>query len=102
MQIKFLDTAQDGLQWMFRYYDRAFTAGRKNGMEKYKGAKQLLRDNPYGGHEFDGMKEVRERNIVKTPFSIIYTVRDDIIYVMDIRDQRGVRPVAGLARFKKK
>jgi len=99
MQIRFLETSEDGLRWMFRYYERVFPAGRKSGLHKYREAKKLLRDNPFGGHPFDDINGVRERTILRTPFSIIYTVRDDTIYVIDIRDQRGFRSVAGTERF---
>ncbi len=101
MKIEFLATSEDGLRWMLKYYERVFPSGRKNGLKKYKEAKTLLRENPLSGHEFDEIEGVRELKIPKTPFSIIYTLRDDIIYVIDIRDQRGIRSVGGLERFNR-
>lgn len=87
---------------MLRYYERIFPAGRAQGKKRYQQAKRLLRDNPHGGHPFDGRGNIRELKIQRTPFSIIYTIDSDTIYVIDIRDQRGVRRVAGLGRFTRK
>ena len=98
MKIHFLETSQDGLRWMLRYYENVFPAGRKNGLMNYQNAKRLLRDNPFGGHEFDKMQDIREMRVVKTPFSIIYTVQGETIYVIDIRDQRGIRSFSRIER----
>jgi len=99
VRIEFLATSEDGLRWMLRYYARVFPEGRKNARIHYEDAKRLLRDNPFDGHLYEDWAEVRELKIPRTPFSIIYTLSDDVIYVIDIRDQRGIRSVAGLERF---
>lgn len=84
---------------MLQYYGRVFPDGHKKGQQKYNDAKLLLRANPLSGHQFDDWQNVRELNILQTPFSIIYTIGEDTIYVIDIRDQRGVRRAANLQRF---
>jgi len=100
LKIEYLDTSEDGLLWMTRYYARVFSAGRKNGRAQFAKATQQLLENPLVGRKFDGLENIRECKITRTPFSIIYTVVGDVIYVIDVRDQRGLRMVAGLERFE--
>ncbi len=90
MKIQFLESSLLGLQWMRPYY-RERPHLKDAAARGYQKAKDLLRDNSVTGRSFDGIAGVSERSILNTPFSILYTVKDDTIYVIDIRDGRGHR-----------
>ena len=99
MKLRFLETSEHGLRWMRRYYRLKFPEGQKNALSHFSAAKSQLLDQPFSGHIFDDFDNIREVNITNTPFSILYTIRDDTIYVIDIRDQRGMRSHDALAAF---
>ena len=99
MQLRFLETSEHGLRWMRRYYRLKFPEGQENAQTHFLTAKSQLLDQPYSGHLFDDFENVREMNITNTPFSILYTIRDETIYVIDIRGQRGMRSHEALAAF---
>jgi hypothetical protein len=42
---------------------------------------------------------VREYNITGTAFSLLYSVMADNIWIIDIRDQRGLRSAEALRTF---
>lgn len=86
---------------MLRYYARVFPEGRANAKARYEAAKLQLRENPFSGHRYEDWENVREMRILGTPFSVIYTIGENVIYVIDVRDQRGIRTVAGISRFRK-
>lgn len=99
MKLRFLETSEHGLRWMRRYYRQKFPEGRENAVKHLQVAKSQLLAQPYSGHPFDDFDTVRELSIINTPFSILYTIRDETIYVIDIRDQRGMRSHEALAAF---
>lgn len=72
----------------------------------YKNTRNLITQEPFSGHSFDELDGVLERSISKTHFSILYAVKGQTIYIIDIRDQRGLRSSNALrqyaSRLKKK
>lgn len=51
------------------------------------------------GVKLEGFEAVREKNISGTAFSFLYTVRFDTVFVIDLRDQRGLRSAEALNQF---
>ena len=47
----------------------------------------------------EGRIDVREYKIIGTAFSLLYTVANDTIWIIDIRDQRGFRSAEALRYF---
>lgn len=92
MKLRFASSSEHGLRWMLRYYERVFPAGRKGAAQNYRKAKAQLLQEPYSGHPFRDHDGVFELMIRRSYFSIIYTVEGETIFVIDIRDQRGMRP----------
>ncbi len=99
MKLRFLETSEFGLRWMRRYYSENFPEGKDNAAIHLKLAKLQLSEQPYSGHKFDDFDNVRELNVTNTPFSIIYTIQEEITYIIDIRDQRGMRSHEALEAF---
>jgi plasmid stabilization system protein ParE len=99
MKIRFLETAEPGLRWMRRYFTEQPQLDRQAAVESYKSTKNLLKQEPYIGRIFDEIENVFERRISKTHFSILYSVRDETIYIIDIRDQRGLRSQDALKQY---
>ena len=84
---------------MKRYYREQPQLDSGRVFANYTAAKERLRDNAFAGQRFGDFEEVRELQILKSPFSILFTHRDETIYVIDIRDQRGLRSHEALATF---
>ena len=101
MKIQFLESSTPGIRWMRRYFREQPQLDKQAALESYKNTRNLLKQEPYIGHVFDEIEGVFERAISKTHFSILYTVRDEIIYVIDIRDQRGFRSSNALRQYSK-
>ena len=98
MKIQFLESSLPGLQWMRHYY-RERPQLKTNATQSYKKAKILLRDKIVTAKTFDEIEGVYERSILNTPFSILYTVKNEIVYVIDIRDTRGYRSEHALREY---
>ena len=98
MKLEYLETAQPGLRWFQRYYRENPQLRKAAALAAFRKARGLIKDNPFLGHAFEGMEQVREYSIQGTHFSILYTVRRDTIWVIDIRDARGLRSAEALRR----
>lgn len=99
MKLRFLETSEPGLRWMRRYFRQQSQLDRRAANERFTRARNLLRQEPFAGHIFDEMDGVFELKIQCTAFSILYAVRDDTIYIIDVRDQRGTRSSAALREY---
>jgi len=99
MRIQFLETSEPGIRWMRRYFRVQPQLDKDAAIASFKNAKNLLRQEPYVGHVFDELDGVYELKISKTAFSILYTVKTNIAYIIDIRDQRGLRSSNALRQF---
>ena len=84
---------------MRRYFREQPQLDAQAASESYKNTRSLLKQEPYIGHVFDEIKGVFERRILKTHFSILYAVKADTIYIIDIRDQRGLRSANALRQY---
>lgn len=99
MKIRFLETAKPGLILMKRYFQTQPQPDRVAAFENYEKAKQLLKQYPQAGERFEDFSEVREIHITRSAFLILHTVIDDTIFMIDIRDSRGLRSAAALQKF---
>ncbi|ODS24662.1 hypothetical protein AB835_02750 [Candidatus Endobugula sertula] len=99
MKIQILETAELGIRWMKRYFLSNPQLHSADAFHNYNSAKKLLKEHPYTGEKYESHDEVRELNISKTTFSILYTFKLDTIYIMDIRDQRGNRSADALKKY---
>ena len=99
MKIQFLDTSINGLKWMKNYFMSQPQLDAQTASKNYQNAKRLLKEQPYIGHPFGAYDDVLEFSIKKTAFSFLYTVQRDTIFIIDIRDSRGMRSAKALRQF---
>ena len=99
MKLKYLETAKPGLVWMKRYFQSQPQLDQTSAYENFERAKALLKQHPQAGELFEDFTDVRELHIARSAFSIIYTVTDDTIFIIDIRDSRGLRSAAVLKKY---
>ena len=64
-----------------------------------RAAEQTLSEFPLVGERFEEREDVREQHILGTPFSLLYTVARDTIWIIDLRDTRGLRSAEALSVF---
>lgn len=89
MRFVYLEGALPGLLWFRRYYQSVFPEGGRNGRAQFTAMKATLIANPKAGHPVGRNGQARMFVIPRTPFSVIYRVRDDRIEVLAIHDHRS-------------
>jgi hypothetical protein len=99
MKLEYLQTAQAGVRWFRGYYRRNPQLKLTKAVAALRVAEVTLRENPMAGERFDDFETVREYKIIGTAFSLLYTVADDKVLVIDLRDQRGFRSAEALRAF---
>ncbi len=98
MRLVYLPTAEPGLRWMRHYYRQNPQLSFSTALASLKRAEDRLREYAPSGKTFENFEAVWEQKIQNTAFSILYTIREDTVFVIDIRDQRGFRSAPALAR----
>lgn len=99
MKLQFLDTSQPGLRWFRQYYRDNPQLDKQKAFGSFKKARNAIKENPYLGHTFDDFDQVYQYIIRETNFSILYTIKHEVIWVIDIRDARGLRSSHALKRY---
>ncbi|MBO3761112.1 type II toxin-antitoxin system RelE/ParE family toxin [Ciceribacter sp. L1K22] len=99
MRLRYLATAEPGLRWLRSYYKSNPQLNRDAMLGSLKKAEQMLRDFPESGETFEDFLRVREYHVGGTPFSLLYTIADDCVWIIDVRDTRGQRSADVLRRF---
>ncbi len=99
MRLRYLETAKPGLQWLKRYFQSQPQLDQALAFDHFEKAKQLLKRHPQAGEQFENFSDVREIHITRSAFSILYTCTDDTIFIIDIRDARGLRSAESLQKF---
>jgi hypothetical protein len=99
MQIRYLETAKPGLVWMKRYFQTQPQLDQTSAFENFEKAKHLLKQHPQAGEQFEDFVDVRELHITRSAFSILCTCVGDTLFIIDIRDSRGLRSAAALRKF---
>ncbi len=99
MRLVYLETSRPGLLWFKQYYADRPELDWTAALAAYRTTLSQLKANAYRGKVFDGIEGVFETKITRTAFSVLYTICDDTIFVIDLRDQRGLRSASALAAF---
>ena len=99
MKLEYLQTAEPGARWFRGYYRRNPQLDIRKAVAALKAAEQTLIAHPMAGERLDAPAEVRDYKIIGTAFSLLYTVRHETVFVIDIRDQRGHRSAEALRQF---
>lgn len=101
MKLAYLETSDPGLRWMRSYYRRNPQLNRSKFLAALKRAEQTLCEFPMSGERFQDFGGVREYPIQGTAFSLLYTVSRETVWVIDIRDQRGLRSAEALRMYNR-
>lgn len=96
MKIRYLETAQPGARWFRSYYRQNPQLNLPKAVAALRVAEKILCEHPAAGARFEDHAVVREYKINDTAFSLLYTVVDDVVWVIDLRDQRGLRSAEAL------
>lgn len=99
MKVEFLQTSQPGLRWMVQYYRSNPQLDEAKAFANFAATERRIAELPPRKDTFAGLKNVWEAKIQKTAFSFLYTIRDQTVYVIDVRDQRGHRSAEALRAF---
>lgn len=99
MKLVYLETAQPGLQWFRQYYRDHPELNWEAALSAFRAAVATTKAHPWSGPVFDDIDGVFVRQVGGTAFSLLHTIRDDTIYVIDVRDGRGHRSAAALRLF---
>ena len=99
MKIQYLPTVEAGACWFRSYYRRNPQLDFRKATVALRAAEQTLAQFPFAGERFEEREDVRERHILGTPFALLYTVARDTIWIIDLRDTRGLRSADALSLF---
>ena len=99
MKIQFLSSAQPGLRWMLQYYRSNSQLDQKKAFQSFEATKQRICDLSPPKETYEDFEDVWEAKIQRTAFAFLYTIRGDTAYIIDVRDQRGLRSAAALRSF---
>lgn len=91
MEVRYLETAQPGLRWFRAYYRQNPQLSRTKAIASLIHAEAMLGEFPLSGAAYEDFASVREYKVQGTAFSFLYTIARDIVWIIDLRDQRGQR-----------
>ncbi len=89
MKIVFLPSSLDDLEWMKRYYQTVFPAGKPQAAKRYRNALAIIRNNPRAGAPSEVVDSLREHPIPNTPFTLVYQITKSEIRILYVKDQRS-------------
>ena len=91
MKVVFLKSTRLDIAWFREYYGSKFAAGQANAASHLREAKILLKTYANIGHASD-TEGLRELQVLKTPFLLVYRIYADEIQIVRLWDQRTERP----------
>ena len=87
------------MHWMRSYYRKNPQLNRAKALAALQRAELNIAEFPTVGHRYQDMENVLEYRIDGTSFSLLYTLARDTVWVIDVRDQRGLRSAEALRLF---
>lgn len=99
MKIQYLPTVEAGARWFRSYYRRNPQLDFRKATAALRAAEQTLSEFPFAGERFEEREDVREQHIMGTHFALLYTVARGSIWIIDLRDTRGLRSAEALSLF---
>ena len=92
MRLVYLPGARRDLAWLRHYYEQDFPEGAAAARTRIRAVEKLLAQNPFAGrpvHPTVHPSGVRRLVIPRTPFFVLYRVRDEHIEVLRLPDGRS-------------
>ena len=99
MKVEFLQTSPPGLRWIIQYYRSNPQVNEAKAFASFGATERRIAEFPPPKETFAGFVDVWEARIQKTAFSFLYTIRDQPVYAIDVRDKRGHRSTEALRAF---
>ncbi len=99
MEIKYLETSEPGIQWMYNYYNQNPQLDYEKAFASLLKAEAVLKDHPFSGSPFEDYEHVRQYQIGNTAFALLYTLARETIWIIDVRDTRGRRSADVLCAY---
>lgn len=84
---------------MVQYYRNNPQLDQAKAFASFDAAKQRITSLAPPKETFEDFEDVWEVKIQRTAFSMLYTIRGQTAYLIDIRDQRGQRSATALRVF---
>ncbi len=100
MRVVFLEGSRQGLSWFQVYYQHRPELDANAAWAAFDEALETLKSQPFSAQKYPGHDGVFEKKILRSAFSILFTVRNDTIFVIDIHDQRGMRSAHAIRTHK--
>jgi plasmid stabilization system protein ParE len=91
VKIVYARQALADMGWFRQYYATVFPEGRGRARDALLRTEALVTENPRAGHPTEPGAETREFPILRTPFSLIYRLKDDRIEILRVLDLRSLR-----------
>jgi plasmid stabilization system protein ParE len=88
MKVAYLRSALPDLNWFRAYYEAIFPEGARHALLQRRAIERLLRENPFAGHVVQEDADTRAFSISRTPFIMVYRVKDDRIEILRVWDGR--------------
>lgn len=82
-----------------RYYRENPQLDQKKAFQSFEATQLRICELSPPRETFEDFENVWEVKIQRTAFAFLYTIRGDTAYVIDVRDQRGLRSAAALRTF---
>ncbi|MDU9007234.1 type II toxin-antitoxin system RelE/ParE family toxin [Sedimentitalea todarodis] len=96
MEVRYLETAEPGLRWFRAYYRQNPQLDLSKAINALIRAEAMLAEFPMSGPAYEDFSAVREYKVRGTAFSLLYTMAQDTVWIIDLRDQRGQRSAEAL------
>lgn len=89
MKLVYLQQALVDMGWFRRYYALVFPARKGPARDSLLRTEALIAENPLIGQPTEPGASTREFPILRTPFTVLYRLKDDRIEILRILDGRG-------------
>ena len=84
---------------MLQYYRENPQLDQKRAFQNFEATQKRICELSPPRETFEDFNNVWEVKIQRTAFAFLYTIRGDTAYIIDVRDQRGLRSAAALRSF---
>lgn len=99
MQVVFLEGSRPGVVWFLGYYSKRPELDFNAAKAALRIAIDTIGQHPFSVQKLERFDAVFEKKVIRTAFSVLYTIREDTIFVIDIHDQRGFRSAEALSTY---
>lgn len=85
---------------MRRYYRENVQLNVLKAVVSLRRAESVLADFPLSGTKYEDSETIREYNVQGSAFSLLYTIKGDTVWIIDLHDQRGYRSAEALRHYQ--